>query len=522
MSGLFLIIGRIVSVFCLFCLVSVPSAGGQAPPPPLYQVTLPAPDREARSALARQGIAIDAIGPDTITTIVKADQAFAFYRQGLTPLAIVPLDFPPADSAYHNYAEMVAAVGQVAAAHPDITRVYTVGFSLEGRAILAMKISDDPDADDPTEPAVLFFSLTHAREHLTVEMALEIIRLFTAGYGTDPALTNLVNTRELWVMPNVNPDGSEYDIEAGYYRWWRKNRRPNEDGSYGVDLNRNYSYNWGCCGGSSGWPFSEVYRGPAAFSEPETQVVRDFVLAHPDITAAITFHTYSELILYPFGYTYEDVPADMTDEDHRTFVALAGRMAQTNGYTPQQASDLYITSGDAVDWLYGERGIFAFTFEMYPRSNPPGFYPPASVIERETQRNHAAVTYLAAVADNPRKVIGEGGDVISPTVSIELSAETIFVGETITATATVSDDIGVTLVAWQGDGRLFALQTGPPFTVTWTLEASGPHVLQVSAFDAGGNQSVSALVTVTARDRPRLTFFPLILVDTAVPPAARR
>ena len=134
--------------------------------------------------------------------------------------------------------------------------------------------------------------------------------------------------------------------------------------------------------------------------------MRDFVLAHPDITAAISFHTYGELILYPYGYTYDDLPPDMDADDLAAFVALAGRMADTNGYTPQQASDLYPTSGDTVDWLYGARRIFGFTFEMYPSSYYPGFYPPGSMIERETRRNDAAVTYLTAVADNPRKVVG--------------------------------------------------------------------------------------------------------------------
>ena len=171
-----------------------------------------------------------------------------------------------------------------------------------------------------------------------------------------------------------------------------------------MDLNRNYGYRWGG-DGSSGIPGADTYRGPFAFSEPETQVVRDFVGAHPDITAAITFHTYAELILYPYGYTYEDQPPDMTLNDLMVFRKLAGDMAATNGYTPKQASDLYTTSGDTVDWLYGARGIFGFTFEMYPKGYP-GFYPPGSVIEQETRRNDAAVIYLTAVADNPRKVIG--------------------------------------------------------------------------------------------------------------------
>jgi carboxypeptidase T len=341
-------------------------------PAPVYTVVIAAPDRDARTRLAQTGVAIDAIGPGTVTSVVDAAGLARLQRQGLRPLAVTPLDFPPVDSAYHNYAEMVATIEQAAAAHPDIMRVSTIGLSLEKRAVLAVKISDEPAVEDPAEPAVLFMSLHHARE--------------------------------IWVLPNINPDGGEYDIATGVYQYWRKNRQSNSDGSIGVDLNRNYGYRWGGPG-SSGTPSDETYRGLAAFSEPETLVVSDFVVAHPDITAAITFHTYAELILYPYGYTYDDLPADMTPVDLMVFRKLAGDMAATNGYVAQQASDLYTTSGDTVDWLYGARGIFGFTFEMYPKGYP-GFYPPGSVIEQETRRNDAAVIYLTAVADNPRKVIG--------------------------------------------------------------------------------------------------------------------
>jgi len=515
-----------------------------APPPPLYQVTLPAADRAARTALVEAGIAIDAVGPGTVTTVVDSAGLARLLKQGLEPLSVTPLDFPPSDNDYHNYAEMLDAIQAAANAHRDIVRVTTAGLSLEGRAIPAVKISDDPDLDDPTEPAVLFMALTHAREHLTVEMALAVIELFTAGYGVDPALTNLVNQREIWVLPNVNPDGGEYDVAAGYYLYWRKNRRPNGDGSYGVDLNRNYGYRWGG-EGSSPYPSSETYRGPAAFSEPETQVVRDFALAHPDITAAITFHTYGELILYPYGYTYLDQPPDMDPDDLRAFVRLGDQMASTNGYTSQQASDLYTTSGDAVDWLYGAQGIFAFTFEMYPKTGNPGFYPPATVIGPETRRNVEAVTYLTTMADNPRKVIGAGGDATPPAVSLAAAGELAALGQPITLTATMTDDVGVTLLAWQVDGQTVAMQgclencppapnpgggllppearpEAPPElvegpveelggwgggsiaaakaspTFTWTPDLPGPHVLQALAFDAGGNEAASEPITITA------------------------
>jgi carboxypeptidase T len=491
------------------------------PTPARYRVILPATDRAARTALTEAGVAIDAIGKDSAVTIIDADGLARLREQGLMPLSVAPLDFPPADAAYHNYAEMTSSIQQIAAAHPDITRIYTTGLSLEGRPILAVKISDAPDVDDPAEPAVLFFALTHAREHLTVEMGLEVIRLFTEGYGLDPALTNLVNTREIWVLPNVNPDGGEYDIESGFYQWWRKNRRPNPDGSYGVDLNRNYGFRWGCCGGSSSSPSSEVYRGPTSFSEPETQVVRDFVLAHPDITAAITFHTYAELILYPYGYTDNNLPSDMDPNDYNAFVALARRMADTNGYTPRQASDLYITDGDAVDWLYGAHRIFAFTFEMYPPDDSPGFYPPADVIQAQTRRNDAAVTYLVAVADNPRKVIGLGGDAITPTVSITVTPPAVSVGQAIIASATVSDDVSVTLVAWQVDDQVVAMQMTGPYSLIWT-PATGVHIVQALAFDAGGNRGVSDPITIVAHPAmPWTLFLPAIVGGPSTGMSAR-
>ena len=237
--------------------------------------------------------------------------------------------------------------------------------------------------------------------------------------------------------------------------------------------------------------------------------MRDFVLAHPDITAAITFHTYAELILYPYGYTYDDLPADMTLDDLMTFRKLAGDMAATNGYIPQQASDLYTTSGDTVDWLYGAQGIFGFTFEMYPRYSNPGFYPPGNVIERETRRNIAAVTYLAGVADSPRKVIGLGGDATLPEVALDVASPAPWwVGKPLTLTASATDDVGVTLVAWQVDGETVAMDATAPFSTTWTPTAPGEYVVRALAFDAGANQGASEPVTVTAAVVPRV-YLPL-------------
>jgi hypothetical protein len=147
---------------------------------------------------------------------------------------------------------------------------------------------------------------------------------------------------------------------------------------------------------------------------------------------------------------------------------------------------------------------------MYPTSSPPGFYPPADAIEREVQRNHAAITYLAAVADNPRKAIGIGGDVTAPAVDISMTASLVTVGQTVTATATVSDDVEVTLVSWHVDGQTVTMQAAGPFVLTWTPEP-GAHGLRAMAFDAGGNVGVSLPFTVTAYSvTPRSLWLPMI------------
>src|SRR5919109_249760 len=156
------------------------------------------------------------------------------------------LAFPPADSNYHDYAEMVAEIQQAEADHGAIFDLFSLGASYEGRTIWAGKISDNV-ATDEDEPEVLFTHHQHAREHLTVEMALYTLKMLTDEYGSNSQITNLVDNREIWMVFDMNPDGGEYDIATGTYRSWRKNRQPNSGSSYvGTDLNRNWGYRWGC------------------------------------------------------------------------------------------------------------------------------------------------------------------------------------------------------------------------------------------------------------------------------------
>ncbi|UQS21782.1 M14 family metallopeptidase [Amycolatopsis thermalba] len=321
---------------------------------------------------------------------------------GTTPARAAAADFPAGDEGYHTYAEVTTELQKAAANHPDIAVLSSVGKSYEGRELNLVKISDNAAADEG-EPEVLFTCNQHAREHLTTEMCLHIVQRFTGGYATDPNIRSLVDGHVIWVIPNVNPDGSEYDISDTDYKYWRKNRRPVDGGKIGTDLNRNWGYKWGCCDGSSTRPASDTYRGPSAFSEPETQAVSRFVDSRAAggqqrIKAHIDFHTYSELVLWPFGHTEDDTGEGMTAEENARFRDVGQRMAATNRYTAQQSSDLYITDGDVNDWMWGTHKILSFTFEMYPTSALPGFYPPDEDIVRETTRNDAAVDILISEA----------------------------------------------------------------------------------------------------------------------------
>ncbi len=335
--------------------------------------------------------------------------AVALTSFGGAPARAATPEFPAGQEAFHTYAEMAAEVAAAAAAHPAIVQRFSIGTSSKGRTLWAAKISDNVGVDE-SEPEVLFDGLHHGAEHMSLEMTLAILRWLTTGYGSDARITDIVDSREIWIIFAVNPDGATWDIRDRRYHSWRKNRQPNAGTTaVGTDLNRNYDYRWGCCGGASSQPANSKYRGRAPFSAPETRAVRDFVESRvvggrQQIRAAISFHTTGRLVMWPYGYTKTNVPADMTRDDQAAFVALGKAMAASNGYTPQQASDLYATSGTSRDWLYGRHRVFSFTFELSPDKTP---YPPASKIPTETGRNREAVLHLLEQADCPYRAIGK-------------------------------------------------------------------------------------------------------------------
>ncbi|SDJ50702.1 Proprotein convertase P-domain-containing protein [Actinokineospora alba] len=432
---------------------------------------------EQRSAVAATGAAINGV-EDSRTLITATPSEVAKIRSlgykveaEAAPLSTQGAsgiqDFPSADSGYHNYAEMTAELNKAVADHPGIITKQVIGKSYENRDLYVIKISDNA-ATDENEPEVLFTHHQHAREHITVEMALYLVNLFTDGYATDSRIKGLVDTREIWIMPDVNPDGGEFDISTGSYKSWRKNRQPNAGSSYvGTDMNRNWDYKWGCCGGSSGSPSSDTYRGPSAESAPEVKAVSNWVRSRvvsgvQQLKTAIDFHSYSELVLWPFGWTYDDTAPGLTAEDQKVFSTMGRAMAQTNGYTPEQSSELYVTDGAIDDYLWGAHKIWAYTFEMFPASGGGGFYPGDEILARETARNKAAVLYLLDYSDCPKRAIGLTCDgTPPPTGKVFENANNVNIPDN---GAAVTSDVVVTGVAGNAPA---GLQVGVDIKHSW-------------------------------------------------------
>jgi carboxypeptidase T len=265
--------------------------------------------------------------------------------------------------SYHTYSETIAELDALHAAYPQITTgKVSLGTSHEGRDIWAIKVSDNPELQED-EPEVLFDGLHHAREVITVEVVLNTLNHLCQNYGTDPDVTFLVDHRQIWFVPIINPDGFVYN-ETNWPAgggMWRKNRRDNGDGSYGVDPNRNYPYQWGGIG-SSGDPSDETYRGPYPGSEPEVQALMGFIEAHQFVTHQ-SYHSYAELILLPWAYT----SAHTVDDS--LFRVIGNEMARDSDYDVGQSGELlYYCSGVTTDWAYGDTSekpkILSFTTEV--------------------------------------------------------------------------------------------------------------------------------------------------------------
>ncbi len=349
------------------------SAMPQVPEEPVEIVSVAATEGNLR-ALAEIEADVLKAAVGQVYIVASSSELGRLSARGV-PFAVETARFAPArpsaiaaaggiNGDFHSYLELESDLKALESAHAGTVKLFTIGTSLEGRNIYAVKISDAPERDKGG-PATLFLGCHHAREWISVEVPLLLARYLAENAGSDPAVADLIARSEIWIVPLVNPDGLEYTI--GVYRYWRKNRRANGDGSFGVDLNRNYGYKWGVDDiGSSPSSLSEVYRGPAAFSEPETRAVRDLFLRR-DFRAVVSYHSFSQTILYPWGYA--DVATDRDGLLREIGSDMARRIQAVNGRVyacGRSAGSLYLTNGDATDWTFAESRAPSYTIELPP------------------------------------------------------------------------------------------------------------------------------------------------------------
>jgi len=298
---------------------------------------------------------------------------------------------------WRTYEMIIAAMESLHTAYPALVSVpETIGCGHNGNAIVMIKISDNVNIDED-EPEVLIGLGIHAREVIAPEIVIQYAQWLVQNYGIDERATHIVDTREVWFIPLMNPDGYRYNevMNPGGGGMWRKNRRNNGGGSYGVDLNRNFPHMWGLDDvGSSPDPSDETYRGPSAGSEPESQAIIDFVNSR-NFRTLLGFHSYSNLYLTPWGYTYD------LCEDHDWFIRIAYRYARNNGYIyGAGAATIYPTNGDTDDWFYGATTAHPKILAITPEvgGSADGFWPSLSRKQPLVDENHEACVVSCQVA----------------------------------------------------------------------------------------------------------------------------
>jgi carboxypeptidase T len=368
-----------------------------------YWLEIAAKDKYERTALANEGYDIVSVEDDRViiigneNTLQRAHatgKLLSRYKETLSPF-----DFPTKDQNFHNYKELTDEITTLAQNNPQIVSLSSIGTSYEGRDIWSLRLS--ASNIEGSLPASIFMGGHHAREHVSVEVPLRLAQYLVDEYNKkNPRIVAMLNSFEIYIIPTVNPDGKEFDVASGSYKSWRKNRSKNSTGNFGVDLNRNYGYGWGGAGASASTS-DDTYRGPSAFSESETQTVKRFIETHTNITTLLSYHTFSQLVMWPWGHLDEEL---QNKKDLSVFKTMGAKMAKWNGYKPMKSGDLYLASGDTCDWAYGEHGIFAFTFELDPQSFfGGGFYPGQGVLDSVFQKNLEPALYLIEASDNPYK-----------------------------------------------------------------------------------------------------------------------
>ncbi|MBI4870659.1 MAG: zinc carboxypeptidase, partial [Candidatus Riflebacteria bacterium] len=288
---------------------------------------------------------------------------------------------------YHTVKEVQDELTQYAKDYASICHLEVIGKSCEDRDLQAIVIGPQSGKAEGL-PKFFICGAHHSREWISVEVPMALIKKMLTTYATDPEMKALVDSRIVWILPLVNPDGVNYSQTQS--RMWRKNRRKNSDGSYGVDPNRNYGYEWGDAG-SSNWPGADTYHGPKGFSEPETSAVRDLA-RREKFAADISFHSYSELVLWPWSYTEDHVAAAKEE----IFKKFGAELAKFTGYVSEKSSDLYPSAGDYDDFMFGDTGALSFTIELGQT-----FIPSEGEVPRICEGNVKSCLYLIKNCEDP-------------------------------------------------------------------------------------------------------------------------
>lgn len=419
---------------------------------------------------------------------------------------------------FFTLAEIYWHMDNMATLYPNLVKsrqaIDSTNTTFEGRMVYWMKISDNANTDE-AEPEMVYSAAHHAREPAGVSQLILYMYYLLENYNTNPEIQYLVNNTELFFVPCVNPDGYNYNATTNPNGggMWRKNRLDHGNGDYGVDLNRNYAYNWGYDNsGSSPLTSSDTYRGSSPASEPEVQMM-ETLCAHHNFRIAINYHTYGNLLICPWGYA----PSTYTP-DANTFNAWGPILTRYNGYAFGTADQTvgYVVNGSSDDWMYGDQVTKPKIMAMTPEAGDQndGFWPATNRIIDICKANipmdlYAAKLLLAyAEIENTdgKYISGSAGyfhfdvqrlGLDSPavyTVSIQpISSEITAVGaprtfSSLAITQTVSDSISYTVNTSTPEGTLLTyaveLSNG---TFTWRDTISRLYGVPTIVFSSTGS-----------------------------------
>ncbi len=406
--------------FLTLAFLTLTAAAVNPAPPPVMQLRVSFEDMSTPTTLQSMGFDVVYVGSNQADVFTDRVGLAQLQQLGLKVEIIhrdvaefysTRLDGQLPFGGYKTLTQIYSYLDQMIADHPAImTARFSIGQSIEGRDIWAVKISDNPDVDED-EPELFFNSLIHAREVVTPEVLLYFMDFLTDNYGSLTRATEIVDNRELWFVLVVNPDGYYYNelTKPNGGGMWRKNRRDNLDGTFGVDLNRNFGHQWGYDNdGSSPITSSETYRGTGPFSEPEIQALRDFSLSR-NFVLEVNYHSYSDILLWPWRYDCYNSP----DDD--LFWVLADSMVSYNGYEAYPP-DFYFSNGHASDWSYGEQTLKSKTlsYVIEVGSAADGFWPELERVPAMVSENLGVNLFLCEAAESVYSLAPPNRTVMNP------------------------------------------------------------------------------------------------------------